>query len=272
MPWTNVISNKDFGFIITEEGVGFTWSKNSRENKLTPWYNDPIVGHQGEIIYLMDEDTGEVFSISPKPIRDENDYIITHGQGYTKFYHHSHGIEQNLTVFVPKKDNIKINLIKLKNESDKARNLSLYYYARPVLGVSDEETQNLLETDMVEDIFVVKNTANSEFKGSTIFISASENIHSYTGDRIEFLGTIPNYEMPEGIKRTRLSNTLGIGYNPCVAFKIDLSLSPMEEKELTILMGEADDIKEGCNLVNKYKDIEFSKKPWMKLRHYGMKY
>lgn len=260
MPWTNVISNKDFGFIITEEGVGFTWSKNSRENKLTPWYNDPIVGHQGEIIYLMDEDTGEVFSISPKPIRDENDYIITHGQGYTKFYHHSHGIEQNLTVFVPKKDNIKINLIKLKNESDKARNLSLYYYARPVLGVSDEETQNLLETDMVEDIFVVKNTANSEFKGSTIFISASENIHSYTGDRIEFLGTIPNYEMPEGIKRTRLSNTLGIGYNPCVAFKIDLSLSPMEEKELTILMGEADDIKEGCNLVNKYKDIEFSKK------------
>src|SRR5699024_889831 len=34
MPWINVIANKHFGFIVTEMGSGFTWSKNSRENKL----------------------------------------------------------------------------------------------------------------------------------------------------------------------------------------------------------------------------------------------
>ena len=30
----------------------------------------------------------------------------------------------------------------------KKKDISLYYYIRPVLGVSDEETENLLETEM----------------------------------------------------------------------------------------------------------------------------
>ena len=260
MPWVNVISNRDFGFIITEDGSGFTWSKNSRENKLTPWYNDSVISHQGEIIYLIDEDTGEAFTITPKPIRDDNDYIIVHSQGYTKFYHNSHGIEQNLTVFVPKEDSIKINLIRLRNESNDTRKLSLYYYIRPVLGVTDEETEKLLETDVVGKVFIVKNTANSEFKGSTMFIGTSESIDSYTGDRIEFLGTIPNYEMPEGLKKLRLSNTLGLGYNPCIAIRVNVTLSPQEEKELTLLMGEASEIQQGLEVINKYTDVQLSKK------------
>lgn len=69
LPWINVISNKEFGFIVTEWGTGFTWADNSRENKLTPWYNDPIADVPGEIVYIRDDDTGEVWNITPRPIR-----------------------------------------------------------------------------------------------------------------------------------------------------------------------------------------------------------
>lgn len=258
VPWINVIANEHFGFIVTEQGGGFTWAKNSRENKLTPWYNDPIMSHLGEIVYITDEDTGEVFTITPKPIRDENDYIITHGYGYTEFFHNSNGIEQNLTLFVPNDENIKINLINLKNETNKLRNLSLYYYVRPVLGVTDDETENLLEVDVVDELLVVKNTTNIEFK-STMFISTSEKIDSYTADRIEFLGLWPNYERPEGIKRTRLSNTVGVGYNPCVALKINIVLKPKEEKEMTLMLGETEETTKAYRLVNKYKNISLAK-------------
>ena len=71
LPWINVIANRDFGFIVTEQCSGFTWSKNSRENKLTPWYNDPIMERTVEAIYLTDNNTGEVWSITPSPIRDK---------------------------------------------------------------------------------------------------------------------------------------------------------------------------------------------------------
>ena len=59
LPWINVIANKEFGFIVDELGTGFSWCQNSRENKLTPWYNDPLVGKSGEIIYIIDEDVGK---------------------------------------------------------------------------------------------------------------------------------------------------------------------------------------------------------------------
>jgi cyclic beta-1,2-glucan synthetase len=36
-PWINVISNKSFGFHVSESGMAYTWNKNSRENKLTSW-------------------------------------------------------------------------------------------------------------------------------------------------------------------------------------------------------------------------------------------
>ncbi|HHY90364.1 MAG TPA: glycosyl transferase, partial [Clostridiales bacterium] len=54
-PWINVLANKRFGCIVTESGSGFTWAENSRENKLTPWSNDPVSDTPGEAIYLRDE-------------------------------------------------------------------------------------------------------------------------------------------------------------------------------------------------------------------------
>ena len=41
MPWVNVIANPHFGTIVTASGAAQTWSGNSRENRLTPFANDP---------------------------------------------------------------------------------------------------------------------------------------------------------------------------------------------------------------------------------------
>jgi cellobiose phosphorylase len=61
-PWINVIANKSFGFQISEAGAGFTWSMNSRENKLTSWSNDPVTDKASEAIYILDEVSGEVMT------------------------------------------------------------------------------------------------------------------------------------------------------------------------------------------------------------------
>jgi cyclic beta-1,2-glucan synthetase len=60
-PWINVIANPhDFGFQVSGSGAGFTWSVNSRENRLTPWSNDPVSDPVGEALYLRDEERGLV--------------------------------------------------------------------------------------------------------------------------------------------------------------------------------------------------------------------
>jgi cellobiose phosphorylase len=113
--WSNVIGNKvDFGFQITETGGGYTWSINSRENRLTPWSNDPISDPSGEAIYLRDEETGSVWTTTALPIREKEPYVVRHGQGYSVFEHTSHGISQELLLFVPLDAQIKVALLRLQ--------------------------------------------------------------------------------------------------------------------------------------------------------------
>ena len=66
-PWINVVANPEFGFSISESGGGYTWSANSGENRLTPWANDPVADQPGEVLYLRDEETSEVWSVTPQP-------------------------------------------------------------------------------------------------------------------------------------------------------------------------------------------------------------
>ena len=81
-PWINVIANPDFGFLVSESGAGFTWSLNSQENQLTPWSNDHVFDTPGEAIYLRDEYSGEVWTPTALPIRDEDaTYVARHGKG-----------------------------------------------------------------------------------------------------------------------------------------------------------------------------------------------
>ena len=35
-PWTNVLANPQFGCLVTEGGLGYTWAGNSQMNRLTP--------------------------------------------------------------------------------------------------------------------------------------------------------------------------------------------------------------------------------------------
>ena len=44
LPWSNVLANDGFGTIVSSAGSAFTWAGNSRENRLTPFANDPLVG------------------------------------------------------------------------------------------------------------------------------------------------------------------------------------------------------------------------------------
>jgi cyclic beta-1,2-glucan synthetase len=51
--------------IVSSAGSAFTWAGNSRENRLTPFANDPLADPTGEAIFLRDEDTGAVWGATP---------------------------------------------------------------------------------------------------------------------------------------------------------------------------------------------------------------
>ncbi|MCM3901578.1 MAG: hypothetical protein ND866_07710, partial [Pyrinomonadaceae bacterium] len=137
-PWTNVLANPRFGCLVTEAGLGYSWAGNSQMNRITPWSNDPTSDSPGEVIYLRDEETGDFWTPTPLPLGPTATVTIRHGQGYTRYTHDSRNLHQDLLVFVPTDDPIKLVCLTVRNDADRPRRLSATYYAEWVLGTVRE--------------------------------------------------------------------------------------------------------------------------------------
>jgi cyclic beta-1,2-glucan synthetase len=258
-PWTNVIANPGFGFLVSESGSSCTWCGNSRENKLTPWNNDPVCDSPGEALYMRDEDTGELWTATALPIREREPYQIRHGFGYSVFEHESHGINLSQTQFVPVSDPVKISLLNLKNTSDQKRSLSLTYYVRPVLGVSDQVTAMYMKTRLGESgTLLMENSYNEEFYGKTGFLDSSIVERYVTGDRKEFFGA-GGIASPDALKREKLSGSLGIGFDPCAAIQVNITLMPNQSVDVVFLLGVGEQDAGAESVAKKYTSVKAAK-------------
>src|SRR5690606_23645567 len=210
-PWINILANPRFGCTVSEQGGGYTFAENSRENKLTPWSNDPVSDPPGEVLYLRDEETGAVWTVTPAPLGEKEGTLVVHGKGYTRFCSSSHGLSHEMTVFVARDDPVKLTLLRLKNHSAQKRTLSLTYYARPVLGVSEQAGCAHIVSAMEGDIFTLRNPYNGDFPGRIAWLKMSLPVSGYTGDDAEFLGVPGDLSRPAAMRREGLSNTAGAG-------------------------------------------------------------
>ncbi len=262
-PWLNVISNsRDFGLQISETGAGYTWSVNSRENRLTPWSNDPVSDSSGEAIYLRDEDTGETWSPTPLPIREVEQYVIRTGHGYSIFEHGSHGIYQELSVFAPLDAPVKISLLRLRNETERKRRVSVTSYAEWVLGVERSRMAPYVITELDKETGAIfaRNPYNNEFAHRVAFVDMSERERTITCDRKEFLGRNRSHANPAALRRVKLSGRVGAGLDPCAAMQAGIEMAPGEEREIVVIIGEGESVDEARAVASKYRQTVVAKK------------
>jgi cyclic beta-1,2-glucan synthetase len=256
-PWVNVIANPSFGFQVSAEGSGYTWSVNSRENQLTPRSNDPVSDSPGECIYVRDDDNGEVWTATALPIRgDASRYIARHGQGYSRFEHTSHGIALDLLQFVPLDDSVKISRLKIKNVSGRRRRLSITAYVEWALGPSRATCAPYVvtEIDPKTRVMLVRNPWRMEFGSRVAFADLVGRQQSWSGDRTEFIGRNGSIALPAALaRRDPLSNRVGAGLDPCGVLQTGVDIPANAEVEITFLLGEAGSAAEALLLAERYR-------------------
>ncbi|MFI5304298.1 MAG: GH36-type glycosyl hydrolase domain-containing protein [Nitrospiria bacterium] len=262
-PWINVISNPSFGFQVSESGSSYAWSVNSRENQLTCWSNDPVSDPPGEIIYIRDEETGEVWTPTPLPIRqDPCQYVIRHGQGYSSFEHSSHGISFELLQWVPIADPVKISRLKIENRTDRTRQLSITVYLEWVLGISRSASAPFIvtEIDPKTGALFARNIWNSEFGNRIAFADLGGRHTSWTGDRTEFIGRNASLTYPRALELgVELSGKVGAGLDPCGALQMKMKLQPGECSEIASFLGQAASSEEAQKLIAYYRKSSLDK-------------
>ena len=194
MPWSNVIANESAGCIVTESGAVTSWSANSRENRLTPWFNDPVSDPFGEAIYLRDDDSGVFWSPLPGPTPAPAPYEARHGFGYTSWSHTSHELEQRTITWMPRRDPVKIVRLTLRSTSVRSRTITVMSYAHLVLGGVPWLTARNVVTarDAGTGAILATNPSRGEFSNRVTFAAlvapAGASPVSSTGDRTAFLG------------------------------------------------------------------------------------
>ena len=266
--WSHVLANEKFGTVVTENMGGYTWYKNSRLNRLTAWANNPTNDIPSEIIYLEDMENKKVWSLGQNPIPDSNDYYITYGFGYANYMHKSNGLIQNASIFVPCKDSAKVHLIRLENIEPRKRKIKLVYYIKPVLGEDETISNTYLNLEYKEgsNLLCLENISNEDFK-NVLYVSSSEKINSYTGNKDFFIGngTIAN---PDGIHKLDLDRQNSLWRNGILAIEFQVELQALESKEISIVLGAEESIINCQDNAYKYGKISNVKEEYKKVKEY----
>jgi cellobiose phosphorylase len=254
-PWSNVIANHNFGTVISECGSAYTWSENSQQFRLTPWYNDPVSDRSGEAIYIRDETSGEFWSPSALPARGKTPYTCRHGFGYSVFEHKEFGIASEMWVYVAMDAPVKFCRLVVRNESGISRQLSLTCYIEPVLGDLRSKTgmHVVTEIDPKTGALFSRNPFNTDFPGRIVFSDVNTKIKSFTGDRTDFLGKNGSMTRPAALSREKLSNRIGAAMDPCAAIQVRIDLQDKEEVEIIFTCGAGQNVEDARSLVKRFR-------------------
>jgi len=259
-PWCNVIANPEFGFLVSADGVGSTYSINAQQNQLTPWSNDPVSNAPAEIVYIRDQDSGDLWSATPLPIREAgSSFVVSHGFGYTRFQHASRGIALELLQFVPLADPIKVARLKIANRARMVRNLSITHYLEWVLGNQRARTAPFVITEIDGDTsaLLARNPWSTDFPSRVAFMDMRGRQLTACGDRAEFLGRHGSLAEPAALLTPEpLSNRAGAGYDPCGALQTSLSLEPGEETEIIMFLGQEAGRDAALALLKRYRTAD----------------
>ena len=251
-PWANYLGSPDYGAIITVNAGGYSFVKSGAAGRILR-YTFNQFDEPGRYIYLRDEESGDYWSASWKPVRKALDKYHTechHGTSYTEFITEYDGIRTRALYYVPMNATHEVWRVQLENLSGRPRKISVFGYAEFTTEsfytqdlVNMQYTQFITRTDFKKD-FILQRI--NEFchvnpdgsNGSERFFGvAGAPVTSYTGRREQFLGR-NRFDAPQAVLDGKCDDSLNYNGNPCGALQVSLALGAGEEKTVAFLLGQ----------------------------------
>ncbi len=267
-PWINVISNGDYGFVVSQTGAGYSWRTHAQLNRLTRWEQDLIRDEWGKFLYMRDE-KGNLWSAGWKPVCHTPDaYRCRHGIGYSIIESRNFGIETELLMFVANEEPVELWQLKVKNLSRRARSIDVFTFFEWGLGQAPdwhrEFHKAFIETEYdprVHALFARKRlwevpTERGHWNTDWPYVGFhSSNLRpvSYDADRESFLGMYGTLQSPASVMAGRLKKRTGNWLDPIASLQNRFRLKPGEQRTLVFTLGAAHTRERAVEIMSRYR-------------------
>ncbi|MBE5786307.1 MAG: N,N'-diacetylchitobiose phosphorylase [Clostridiales bacterium] len=268
-PWANYLGSPDYGAIITVNAGGYSFVKSGAAGRILR-YTFNQFDEPGRYIYLRDEENGDFWSASWRPVAKPLDQYQTechHGTSYTEFVSQYAGVESRALYYVPMGATHEVWRLTLENKSDRERTISAFGYC-------EFTCENFYTQDMV-NLQYTQFITRTDFKGDFILQHINEFCHvkpdgsngserffgvagapvaSFTGSREQFLGR-NRFTNPRAVENGACDNTLNYNSNPCGALQVKIILQPGEKKSIAFMLGQKSEYQ-ARDILDQYKDVD----------------
>lgn len=213
-PWCNVIANRSFGTVVSQNSLGFSYALNSRENKLTPWYNDILHDNNGEMLLIRGNGCYYDIVSGSRAVFEPNkaDYygLVAKTEFHTAVRVFERGMGKEITVSV-------------KNTSAYEKSAAISYYIEPLLGAEKAGSNYGAAFSYSSDknALYIRNTANEDFRGEMALYCDREPI--MTTDREQFFAGEVKGELRPYV-------------NSCAALTVKIKLPPRSVEKVKFIL------------------------------------
>ncbi|HQU71986.1 MAG TPA: glycosyl transferase family 36, partial [Calditrichia bacterium] len=289
-PWSNIISNGDFGLAVSQAGGGFSWRTHVSMNRLTRWNQDMIRDDWGKWLYLRDLDSGAFRSLAYQPVQAEYDlYEARHGLGYTTFVQKFGDMESEWTLFAAMGDPVEIWLVTLRNNGTQRRRFQLASYLEWNLGAApdnhrefhklfidtafDAKRSALVATKLLWEVPTERGHWNTDWP-YIAFHAASEPLSGWDTSKDQLIGRHGGFHNPRGLREGEFAGQTGRYEDAVASLATDIELAPGEEKTVVFLLGQPDKISrenlvgQAASLIDVYRNVERAREALQEVTDY----
>ena len=275
--WTNYIGVKDMCAVLNHTAGGYIFYKSPEYHRITRFRPNGVpMDRPGHYVYLRDDESGDYWSVSWQPVGKPLDvakYTCRHGMSYSVYECDYNGIYATQKMSVAMDDPVEIWDVKIKNNSDRPRKISVFSYLEFSFHQIAMDNQNFQMSmyasgSSYEDGIIECDLFYEEFGYQ--FFTADFTPDSYDCLRDKFIGNYHTEDNPVGVENGRLSGSSELGNNHCGALHKQLVLAPGEEVRVIFLLGEGNR-ENGKKIRAKYANGPAVDRVYDQLREYWEK-
>lgn len=286
--WSNYLGSTEYGAIITNNAGGYGFYKSGALGRFMRLrFNSVPMDQPGRYFYLRDQESGDYWSASWQPVGKPLDrYIATcrHGTAYSVFESRYAEITTEATYFVPQEQNFEYWRLKVTNESNRLRELSVFTFCEftnqwdtfqdrvnlqySLFIVRGALTDDGLLRIAIQDNLTPKDEAAlmSDVSSRTWMALVGSPLEGYDTSRDAFLGPYRSYHNPIAVEQGQCTNSEAYGDNACGSLQTTITLQPGESREILIMLGIGDARSLGKRAVAEFGSLERAELELQKLK------